>query len=408
MLKTTEMIRKRREKAPYFLSRCFSRSHPRRPSLRLRRVVAAEYFPAARGASRVRCHTLHSPPIPSTVSPRIRRLQVLDPSHPLNPLHLGFPQELAQIDEADDEDNGTTKADDESSNPPETENGYSDDELDFLGGNSAFAATARAFYQAHSARAVPSTYREVMQHEEKEGWQKAMDSEWASLAARDVLKIVEKSKVPKDAKLIGCRWVYAEKTDAEGNVTRLKARLVAQGYTQRAGLDYTETFSPVVRNGTVRLLLAIARKHGMHIHQMDVKTAYLYGTLDKPLYMRPPEGSDLFGTDKCYQLQRALYGLKQAGRMWNQLFDSSITELGFRQCKAEPCVYIKGSGENLVIIAIYVDDVLVMSNSLKLVALTKMQLTKKFEMEDNGKVSYMYIHLSTGLHRRRPRKIWAH
>ena len=151
-------------------------------------------------------------------------------------------------------------------------------------------------------------------------WEHAIQAELAQLQQKGTWKLVEK---PADAIPISNKWVLTKKHDKEGNVVKYKARLVARGFTQRPGLDYGETFSPVVRFETIRALLAMVASKKLKVRQLDVKGAYLNGILTQPIYMEQPIGFD-DGSGLVCLLIKSIYGLKQAGRVWNIEFDRAI------------------------------------------------------------------------------------
>ena len=152
-----------------------------------------------------------------------------------------------------------------------------------------------------------------------------------------------------------------------GNVTVYKARLVAKGFRQIQGIDYDETFSPVAKLKSIRVLLAIAAYFDYEIWQMDVKTAFLNGNIEEELYMMQPEGFvDPKDAGKVCKLQRSIYGLKQASRSWNHRFDSVIKEFGFVQNEDETCIYKKVSGSSVAFLVLYVDDILIIGNDVNL------------------------------------------
>src|SRR3954449_5119108 len=139
-----------------------------------------------------------------------------------------------------------------------------------------------------------------------------MDSEMKSMYDNQVWNLIDHTP---GTKTVGCKWIFKKKIDMDGNVQTYKARLVAKGYTQTQGIDYEETFSPVAKIQSIRILLAIAAFHDYEIWQMDVKTAFLNGNIDEELYMMQPEGFvDPKDADKVRKLQRSIYGLKQASR----------------------------------------------------------------------------------------------
>jgi len=157
----------------------------------------------------------------------------------------------------------------------------------------------------------PAEYAEA---ERDKKWIVAMQEELTMIEKNDTWKLVER---PPDRKVIGVKWVYRTKLNADGSVNKHKARLVVKAYAQIFGVDFSETFAPVARLDTIRLLLAIATQKGWKIYQLDVKSAFLNGFLQEEIYVEQPEGFVAEGQeDKVYLLKKALYGLKQAPRAW--------------------------------------------------------------------------------------------
>lgn len=138
---------------------------------------------------------------------------------------------------------------------------------------------------------------------------------------------------------------------------RYKARLVAKGYTQKYGINYNETFSPVVRYESIRMILALATARNLRLKQFDVRTAFLNGNLKEEIYMVQPEGYE-GSTNRVCKLNRSLYGLKQASRCWNQRLTDFLAKHGLRQTQSDPCTFIR-EGDASIILAIYVDDGLI-------------------------------------------------
>lgn len=166
-----------------------------------------------------------------------------------------------------------------------------------------------------------------------------MKEEYSSLVENGTWSLV---KLPNDRTPIGCKWVYRKKEDETGNVSRFKARLVAQGFRQRQGIDYDTVFAPVATHNTLRILLTIAGYKQMMVHHVDVKSAYLNGQLKEEIYMYQPKGFVVPGKEHLVcKLQRSLYGLKQAARVWNETIHALLLELGFMQSSADPCLYTK-------------------------------------------------------------------
>ena len=188
---------------------------------------------------------------------------------------------------------------------------------------------------------------------------------------------------------IGCKWIFKKKTNMEGNVITYKARLVAKGYRQKQGVDYDETFSPVAKLKSIRILLAIAAHCDYEIWQMDVKTAFLNGNLTEEVYMTQPEGFISGSGSKVCKLRRYIYGLKQTSSNWNIRFDEIIKEFGFSQNLNEPCVYKKISGSAVVFLVLYVDDILLIGNDVSILQSVKICLSKNFSMKDLGEATYI-------------------
>ena len=188
----------------------------------------------------------------------------------------------------------------------------------------------------------PTSIAEALSSPDKAKWEDAMKKEMQSLHANDVWDLV---KLPANRKVVGSKWVYKQNIGPDGSVERYKARLVAQGFSQKYGLDYDETFSPVVRIESLQTLISLAVQNGMKLHQMDVTTAFLNGELEDEVYMRQPEGFVPKGQeDLVCKLKRSIYGLKQSPRCWNFALDSHLKKMGFEQTKGDPCLYMASEG----------------------------------------------------------------
>ena len=229
----------------------------------------------------------------------------------------------------------------------------------------------------------PSSVSEARSAPDRLEWENAMETEMRSLLSNKVWELVEP---PPNRKIVGSKWVFKRKIDADGIVECYKARLVAQGCTQKFGLDYEETFSPVIRFESIRFLLAVGAQHKLHLHQMDVSTAFLHGELTEEVYMRQPEGFIESGKEHlvCH-LQRSIYGLKQSPRCWNHTLDSRLKEMGFTQAPSDPCLYVESDSEGeMFIVAVYVDDIILGGKSESKLMEVKKELSKTFEMKDLG------------------------
>lgn len=180
----------------------------------------------------------------------------------------------------------------------------------------------------------PKTYQEALASPEKNQWIQAMNSEMKSLKEMKTWILVP---LPKGRKPVSCKWVYKTKTNADGSLDKFKARLVARGYTQRKGIDYEETFSPVAKMATIRSVLSIAANEGLTLTQFDVSTAFLNGSLSEEIFMKQPEGYN-DGSNNVCKLMRSLYGLKQAPRCWNKCIVDYLTSINFKQCDNGNCL----------------------------------------------------------------------
>jgi len=164
---------------------------------------------------------------------------------------------------------------------------------------------------------------------------------------------------PAEAFVIGSKWIYSVKMKSDGTLERYKARLVAQGYKQEYGLDYEETFAPVAKMTTIRVLLTIASIKRWKLHQMDVKNAFLHGELHEVIYMKPPPGYNQAQPDMVCRLRKFLYGLKQAPRAWFEKFRSTIINVGFSQSVSNYSLFIRHSNTGMTILLLHVDGMII-------------------------------------------------
>ena len=213
-------------------------------------------------------------------------------------------------------------------------------------------------------------------------WKSAMDEEMRAIIYNNTWELVE---LPKGSQPIGVKWVFKKKMNAQGEIERYKARLVAKGYKQKAGVDYDEVFAPVARMETIRLLISQAAQFKWPIFQMDVKTAFLNGVLEEEVYVEQPLGYMKAGEEKkVLKLKKALYGLKQAPRAWNTRIDTYFKENGFEQCPYEHALYVKKNGRNVLLVALYVDDLIFLGSNDQMIEEFKSTMTREFEMTDLG------------------------
>lgn len=212
--------------------------------------------------------------------------------------------------------------------------------------------------ESHYTQTDPKTVRQALKGPEHDEWSKAMSDEMNSLELNNTWEEVD--NIPSGRQTISTKWVFKTKTDEQGKLQRHKARLVARGFSQTPGIDFTETFAPVTRMSTIRMLCAIAALRGYSLKQMDAKTAYLNAPLKEDLYIDLPDGyNPKLPNTNALRLKKALYGLKQAGREWNQLLTTFLKSSDkWSQCEYEPCLFKSKPkfNQGAFYMAVFVDD----------------------------------------------------
>ncbi|RVW29453.1 Retrovirus-related Pol polyprotein from transposon RE1 [Vitis vinifera] len=218
-------------------------------------------------------------------------------------------------------------------------------------------------------------------------WLAAMDEEVQALQQNGTWILVPR---PVNTNIVGFKWVFRTKYFPDGSVERLKARLVAKGYTQVPGLDYINTFSPVVKAITVRVVLSLAVTNKWSLRQLDVKNVFLNGTLTEHVYMeQPPRYIDSRFPTHVYLLKKAaLYGSKQAPRAWFQRFSSFLLTLGFSSSRADTSLFVFHQQSSLIYLLLYVDDIIVTGNNPSLLDSFTRKLHSEFATKDLGSLSY--------------------
>jgi hypothetical protein len=232
-----------------------------------------------------------------------------------------------------------------------------------------------------SSTIEPKTYNQASKFD---CWKKAMDAEISALEVNKTWTVVDLpcGKVP-----IGCKWVYKIKYHANGTIERYKARLVAKGYTQMEGVDYFDTFSPVAKITTVRVLLAVAAVKGWYLEQLDVNNAFLHGDLHEEVYMSLPPGYDASPSKVC-KLNKSLYGLKQASRQWYSKLSAALISLGYKASQADPSLYVKSRGASFTALLVYVDDIVLSGTSIDEIQSVKAFLDQQFKIKDLGQLRF--------------------
>ncbi|GJR97554.1 putative ribonuclease H-like domain-containing protein [Tanacetum coccineum] len=188
---------------------------------------------------------------------------------------------------------------------------------------------------------------------------------------------------------IGTKWVFRNKKDERGIVVRNKARLVVQGYTQEEGIDYDEVFAPVARIEAIRLFFAYASFMGFIVYQMDVKSAFLYGTIEEEVYVcQPPGFEDPQFPDKVYKVEKALYGLHQAPRAWYETLSTYLLENRFRRGTIDKTLFIKKDRGDILLVQVYVDDIIFGSTKKSLCVEFEQMMHKRFQMSSMGELTF--------------------
>ncbi|CAJ2651582.1 unnamed protein product [Trifolium pratense] len=228
----------------------------------------------------------------------------------------------------------------------------------------------------------PKTYNEACKSEH---WIQAMNSELEALARTGTWKIVD---LPPNVRPIGSKWVYKIKHKSDGTVERYKARLVAKGYNQIEGLDFFDTFSPVAKLTTVRMLLAIASIKGWIVHQLDVNNAFLHGDLQEDVYMKIPDGVQCAKPNQVCKLLKSLYGLKQASRKWYEKLTSLLVKEGYTQSTSDYSLFTIKQQNHFTALLIYVDDVILTGTDIQEITRIKTILDNNFKIKDLGVVKY--------------------
>ncbi|KAJ0532312.1 putative RNA-directed DNA polymerase [Helianthus annuus] len=228
----------------------------------------------------------------------------------------------------------------------------------------------------------PSSYEEAASDPR---WVEAMNKEMEALFRNNTWVLAD---LPQGRKAIGCKWVYRVKYKSNGEVERFKARLVAKGFNQREGLDFGETFSPVVKMVTVRTVITLAVFFEWPLYQLDVDNAFLHGTITEDVYMKLPQGYYSKEESKVCKLVKSLYGLKQAPRKWNERLTDVLLSSGFVQSKCDHSLFILLKKDVTVFLLVYVDDVVVTGNSEVEIKKIKNILHETFKIKDLGILKY--------------------
>jgi hypothetical protein len=239
----------------------------------------------------------------------------------------------------------------------------------------------------HQAVPIPTTVAEALQGPQAKEWQAALAAEMQSMRDNDVWELVPR---PEKINIVGSKWVLALKVNEKGEVERYKARLVAQGFTQRKGVDYNEVFASVIGKTSTRVVLHIAAHRDMEVDVSDVSTAFLNARLQEGVYMKQPPGfEDPEHPDWVCRLKKSLYGLKQAARCWFQELSSFLVDQGFEAHPLDPCLFTKvDEAGNLLMILVYVDDLVMAADKREQLDAFKQALGDRFAIKDLGPIKF--------------------
>ncbi|KAJ9539364.1 LOW QUALITY PROTEIN: hypothetical protein OSB04_032097 [Centaurea solstitialis] len=245
------------------------------------------------------------------------------------------------------------------------------------------ATQNECLFAAFLSRHEPSNVTEALDISD---WVTAMQEELNQFERLGVWRLVPR---PKNKTIIDLKWIFKNKKDEDGIVTRNKARLVAKGFKQQTGIDYDETFAPVARIEAIRIFLAYAAHKKFTVYQMDVKTAFLNGELKEEVYVSQPEGFvDRTKPNHVYILDKALYGLKQAPRAWYDHLSNALLDNGFYKGKIDPTLFIKTEGDDILLVQIYVDDIIFGSTNSDMCTWFSDLMTTRFEMSMLRELSF--------------------
>ncbi|CAI5474475.1 unnamed protein product [Closterium sp. Yama58-4] len=249
--------------------------------------------------------------------------------------------------------------------------------LQLLGLHTSVSAIARAV--------EPKNPRQALTGPHAKEWRAAMDAELKALESRDTWVLVDRAAV-KGRRVLSGKWVFRLKTNADGTIERFKARWVVRGYDQRHGIDFDQTFAPVSRHTSVRILLAIAAAKHLPLRQIDVKNAFLYALVDATIFVEQPHTYGE-GDPRVCQLKKSLYGIKQAPRLWQQHLHKILLEIGFRQLPHDPGMYRLHFNGDYILLTVYVDDLLYTGTCNTLLTQFEENLAKRVDITTNHNVT---------------------
>lgn len=241
------------------------------------------------------------------------------------------------------------------------------------------------YKEANAALETPTTFKDAINSPQAKMWKEAIDAE---LKALNTKKTWTSIKSNPSQKVIGTKWVFTIKRNEQGEIERYKARLVALGYRQTYGIDYSETYSPVANMNSIRVFLALCCHFGLHIHQYDVDTAFLNGHLEEEVFIHPPEGVQE-KPNQVLKLNRSLYGLKQAAATWFKTISKVFKEMGFTLCILDSCIFVRKDENNWTYVSLYVDDMIIGAKSIQSIKKIADELAEHFQLKVLGNARFI-------------------
>jgi hypothetical protein len=258
----------------------------------------------------------------------------------------------------------------------------SEDELDVMDQDQDFEEVQ---FVGLASGADPNNYSQAMKCPDAKQWKEAMEEEYLMHLRNGTWEIV---KLPPGKRAIGSGWVYRVKRMGDGSIEWYKGRIVAKGFSQLFGLDFTEVFAPTARQSSIRLILAISAIEDLHLRTVDISHAFINGELEEEIYMKQPEGFQEHGPDYVCKLNRSLYGLKQASRVWNKKLHGTLISMGFKRLESDRSIYLYVRGDVRIIMPVVVDDMTLASKSPEALDNFVKELSQHYELRDLGTTSY--------------------
>ena len=239
---------------------------------------------------------------------------------------------------------------------------------------------------------IPTSYKNALSSPHKDYWRDAISKELNGLMTLNTWDVVTQESIPSGRNLMNCHFIFDLKRNSDGSVAKFKARLVADGNTQKEGIDYSRIFSTVVKMSTLRLLLIIATKRGYFLSQVDIRMAFLQADIDGDLWMRMPPGLpryDNTGKVLVAKLNKSLYGLKQAGREFNIILVEFLESIGFQRSVIDSCLFVKTLDATVIMLAVWVDDIVIAASTFEVRTAFVKLLRERFPIEETDSLEWI-------------------